>query len=142
MKLDLPLKRLRASFYTVVGMLLIAPGLGAEQAELVDLAKEVGLGDVLGYSKAISMVDVNGDDGQRTGRNRSALALRRGFPTRNPSGSESDFSRARSSALNRLCLSTSLRLVDRGVSIVFESRPNRSAAGTRGVCTRRSEILS
>ncbi len=61
MKLDLPLKRLRASFYTVVGMLLIAPGLGAEQAELVDLAKEVGLGDVLGYSKAISMVDVNGD---------------------------------------------------------------------------------
>jgi len=42
-------------------MLLAASVVAAEQAELVDRAKEAGLADAPGYSKATSMIDVNGD---------------------------------------------------------------------------------
>ncbi|MBW2578884.1 MAG: VCBS repeat-containing protein, partial [Deltaproteobacteria bacterium] len=48
-------------FFTSVAVLLAAPVVVAEQAELVDRAKEAGLADAPGYGKAVSMVDVNGD---------------------------------------------------------------------------------
>ena len=48
-------------FFTSVAVLLTAPVVAAEQAELVNRAKEVGLADAPGYGKAVSMIDVNGD---------------------------------------------------------------------------------
>ena len=61
MKLSRSLTLPGIGFLASGAVLLAGPLLAAEQAELVDRAKEAGLADAPGYGKASSMVDVNGD---------------------------------------------------------------------------------
>jgi hypothetical protein len=51
----------RAGIGIFTSVSVAAAATGAEQAELVDRARDAGLADAPGYGKAVSLVDVNGD---------------------------------------------------------------------------------